>query len=142
MTDIEKAKEVFCSSKYTCVLCRGDKVLTSERKGIAPIMELISSGTDIRGFSAADRIVGKAAALLFVLAGIAGVYAGVLSDGAAAVLEAHGIPYSCGAHAGYIVNRKGDGVCPMEAAVKDIDDPAEAYTVLLAKIVELKRSAG
>ncbi len=38
-------------------------------------MEWLGSGMDFRGCAAADKIVGKASAMLFVLAGVKAVYA-------------------------------------------------------------------
>ncbi len=139
MIDVEKAKGLLVGGKYTCVLCRGEEILTSERTGIAPMMGFIGSGADLCGYSAADRIVGKAAALLFVLAGIKEVYAEVLSDSAAAVLGSHGIPFEYGTRTTHIVNRAGDGICPMEMTVKDIEEPDKAYRALAAKIEEMRK---
>ncbi|HHT54114.1 MAG TPA: DUF1893 domain-containing protein [Clostridiales bacterium] len=138
--DTQKAKTLLEQSSCTCVLCRGEDILTSNLPGISPMMSFINSGLDLDGYSVADRIVGRAAALLFVLAGIREVYAGVMSAGAAAVLQAHGIPYYYDRRVEYIANRAGTGVCPMEAAVMDIDDPAAAHRLLLAKIHELSGS--
>jgi hypothetical protein len=135
--NLQKAKKLLKNSNYTCVLCRGDDILTSDLSGIAPMMNFIKFGLDLRGYSAADRIVGKATALLFVLAGIREVYSGVISDGAVAVLEEHGILYEYAKRVEFITNRAGTGICPMEATVKDIDDPAVAYKALSARIKEM-----
>ena len=47
--------------------------------------------TTPRGFAAADRVVGRAAAFLYVLLGAGEIYAGVMSDTAADVLERFGV---------------------------------------------------
>lgn len=137
MRDIDKAKEVLNSGEHTCVLCKGESLLTSSRPGIAPMMGFIASRQELAGYSAADRIVGRAAALLFALTGITEVYAVVLSDSGAAALDTHGIKYSFERRVPYISNRTGDGVCPMEQTVASISDPHEAYAALAAKIKEL-----
>ena len=41
---------------------------------------------------------------------------------------------------GKIYNRIGDGVCPMELAVADIDDPAEALRLIKAKLTQLDKT--
>ena len=87
--DTQKPKNLLDSSDYTCVLRRRRPHQASRA---SRVMSFIKSGLDLSGYSAADRIVGRAAALLFV-AGIREVYADVISDNAVAVLEAHGIPY-------------------------------------------------
>ena len=38
-----------------------------------------------------------------------------------------------------IINRKGDGICPMEKAVFDIDDPVQAKAAILARLAEMKK---
>lgn len=128
MTDLEKAKGLL--AKHTCVLCRGDTVYASGQAGISPMLDLLADGTALSGFSAADKIVGKAAALLFVLAGVKAVYGEVMSRGAQAVLSAHRIDCDCGTLVPFIINRQGTGICPMEQAVAQIEDPAAAFHAL------------
>ena len=122
----------------TCVLCRGDNTYTSEKSGIAPMLGFLADGVGLDGFSAADRIIGKAAAMLFVRAGVREVYGEVMSRAALPVLEKYGIRCSFGALTDRIANRAGDGICPMEATVAGIDDPAEAEAALRDKLVQLR----
>lgn len=138
MTDIEKARALLLSEKTTIALCRGEDILTSEKRGIAPMLGFIKDGVDLDGYSAADRIVGKAAALLFVLVGIKNVYAEVLSESGAAVLHANSIPYSYGTLCDRIINRAKTGICPMEQAVTGTESPGEAYAALVKKVEELR----
>lgn len=140
MTDLQRAKENLAG--HSIALCRGDRVLTSDKRGISPMLDWIQESVDLKGWSAADIIVGKAAALLFAFAGISEVYAKVLSVGGARALEAHGIPYSYDTLVQNIVNRKGDGVCPMEKTVECICDPASAVAALTKKRDELRSQAG
>ena len=137
MADIDVAKQLLQDCGYKCVLAKGDVIRISEKKGVAPMMEFIDAGMDLKGFSAADKVVGKAVALLFVFAGIAEVYAEVISSHAIAVLEKNNILFSYAKEAEYIINRFGDGFCPMEEATLDIEDPQEAYEAICAKLEEL-----
>lgn len=137
MTDLEKAKGLLAA--HTCVLCRGKAVYASTKTGIAPMLDWISDGAALNGFSAADKIVGKAAALLFVYAGIEAVFGEVISEAGLAVLKAHRIPCSYGVCVPYIINRTGSGMCPMEETVQDIRDPAAALTALIKKRDELRK---
>ncbi|PKM74405.1 MAG: DUF1893 domain-containing protein [Firmicutes bacterium HGW-Firmicutes-16] len=131
MSDIEKAKELFAGGEFTCVLVKDDKIYSSNLSGIAPMVGFIKDGVDLSGFSAADKIVGKAAALLFVLAGVKEVFASVLSKKAEAVFTKHGVLYSCETSADAIINRAGTGPCPMENAVNGVDDPRKAYDSII-----------
>ena len=111
---------------YTCVLCRGDITLTDDRRGIRPLMELLESGQDFRHFCAADRVVGKAAAFLYCLLGIRAIYARVISIPALEVLMRHGVDIYFDEQVSAIRNRAGDGFCPMETAVWNLNDPEKA----------------
>ncbi len=137
MSDISRAKKFFETGKYTCVLCKDEQLYLSEKKGIAPVLDLIESGTSLEGFSAADKIIGRAAALLFILGGAVSVYGEVMSKGAAELFEKHGIRYSYETLTERIINRTGTGICPMEEATKGIDDPAEALEAIRKKRKEL-----
>lgn len=106
MTDIEHAKQLLTGEGYTCVICRGDDIHTSEKRGVAPLIELLDSKIDVRGYSAADKAVGKAAAMLFVLLGVGEIYAAIMSRSAKKILDEYGIKYSCGEEVEYIINRK------------------------------------
>ena len=88
MTDIEKAKEAL--GTHSIALCKNGKVITSDKRGVAPLAEFIWGGTDISGFSAADRVVGKAAAMLMIKAGITEVFALTISENAEKLLKSHG----------------------------------------------------
>ena len=130
MEDLNKAKILLPS--HTCVLCKGEQVYTSNKPGISPMLDWLDDGVKLQGFSAADKIVGKAAALLFVLSGIRAVHAQVLSTPGKAVLQQHGIFCTLDTEAAYIINRTGDGPCPMEQTVEHIVDPATAFEALKA----------
>ncbi len=139
MNDLQKAKTLLQSGRYTCVLCKGDRVHTSGKAGISPMLDLLDSHTDVRGFSAADKIVGKAAAMLFVLAGVGAVHAGVLSTSAAELLRAYAIPFTYDTLTDVIINRQGTGMCPMEQAVFRISDPQRAYFAVRAERDRLRK---
>ena len=130
MTDIERAKTIFQTGKYTCVLTKGETVYASTKSGISPMIGFIENGFDLNGFSAADKIVGKAAAMLFVLAGVKEVYAAVLSQKAQEVLTKYGVKCTCDTLAEAIINRAGDDLCPMEKAVADIEEPRAAFEAI------------
>ena len=139
MKDIEKAKELLFKNDYTCVLCKGDTVYTSHSKGIAPILELLESQTDISGFCVADKIVGKAAAMLYSLGKVKQIFACVLIESAAEYLTLKKIPFSCITLTQKIINRQGTDICPMEKCVKNISCEKEALSALILKRDELRR---
>lgn len=137
MTDLELAQEGLAG--HTICLCKNGQCLTSDRRGMAPMMGWIADGVDLAGYSVADVVVGKAAAMLFVKSKIAAVYARTASQSAKVYLEAHHIPLSCGTLTERIINRAGTDICPMEKTVRATDDAEEGYLLLKEKLAAMAR---
>ncbi len=134
----ERAEKLLKEGGYTCVLEKDGRIFTSTERGIRPLIRLLDEGADFKGGFAADKIVGRAAAFLYVRLGIGGLYADVLGKGGRSLLEAHGIPVRFGALAERIINRAGTDLCPMEKATEEISDPEEAERALRKKLEELR----
>ena len=135
--NLKKALDLLNSGDYTCVACKEEVVYTTTQRGVAPLLNWLDSKTDLKDFSAADRVVGRGAAFLYCLLGVKEVYALVMSRPAAEVLQSHGILADAGTFVEGIINRTGTGPCPFEAAVMDIQDTQEALTALHAKRKQL-----
>ena len=135
--DLEKAKSVLVEGGSTCVLVKGEVVDTSMERGIRPLFQIVKSRTDREGYSAADKVVGKAAAFMYVLMKVREVFAQVISKPALEVLEGAGIEVSYVECVPAIRNRTDTGFCPMESAVLDVKEPEEAYSVLEKRIERL-----
>lgn len=129
--DLKNAINILNNENLTCVLCHNDIIYKSNEKGILPMYKFISLGYDLKNFSVADKIVGKAAAMLFILAGIKEVYTTVISYAAYEVLKNNGIGVYYKIKTDMIINRAGNDMCPMEKTVISIDDPKEAYENIL-----------
>jgi len=140
LTDVDRAAALLMSGGHTCVLCRGDETLTSDEHGPAPLVDWLSAGVDLAGFSAADRVVGRAAALLYVTGGVVAVHAVLASEPASVVLAAHGIGFSAEQTVPAILNRSRTGSCPMEAAVAGTHDPKLAVPLLRAAIESMRKA--
>ena len=54
-----------------------------------------------------------------------------------AVLQENGIDAQYGNLVPNIINRKGDGICPFEAAVMDITESQKAYAAIRQKMLEM-----
>ncbi len=138
MSDLENAK--IALKGHTIALCKGDKILTSDKKGITPMVEFIDSGINLKGYSVADLIVGKAVAMLYVKAGIVAVYAKTISKPAIQVLKNNHISFYYDILTDKIINRKGNDLCPMEKEVLDINNVDTAYSLIKNKLKQLKNS--
>lgn len=141
MDDLKKAQNLLESGSYTCVVCKEDSIHTTTQRGVAPLLSWLETGTDLRGFSAADRVVGRGAAFLYCLLGVKEVYARVMSHPAAQVLRSYGIHASADTFVAGIINRSGTGPCPFEAAVMDIQDAETALTAIRSKRSQMQEGS-
>ncbi len=139
MRDLEQAKALLNGEKYTCALIKGEKVVTSKERGVKPLLDWYENGENFSGFSAADKVVGRATAFLYALLGVRAVYARVLSVAAEEVLRRYGIFFEKGKSTENIVNRRGDGICPFEEATLKIEEKEEAYAAIKALSESLER---
>ena len=137
MSDLEHAKSLPQEGNYTLALVKGEEAITSFERGVKPLLALLDEEKDVCGFVAADRVVGKAAAFLYVLLGVKAVYADVISTLAEGVLCGHGIAVEALTRTERILNRSKTGYCPMETAVENISDPQEAYRAIKTKLATL-----
>ena len=130
MNNLLKARSLLESGNHTCVVCKEDSIYTTSQRGVAPLLNWLDDGVDLKGYSAADRVVGRGAAFLYCLLGVKEVYAKVMSHPAAQVLRSHHIHASADAFVEGIINRAGTGPCPFEAAVMDIQDAEAALLAI------------
>lgn len=127
------------SGKKTCVVVKDNKIISSESPmGIAHIIKLHDEGI-FEGSFVADTIIGKAAAMIFSKSGVISCYGETMSTSALEWLTEHNICATYGALSDHIQNRKGDGMCPMEETVLDLNDENEALDALRAKVAELSQ---
>lgn len=136
MTDLQTAIDNL--DGHTICLCKDGNIITDCKRGIAPMADFLAEGRNLRGYSVADLIVGRAVALLFVKAGIKEVYAKTISEGGAEVLRSRGIPYVYETLTDRIINRQGTDICPMERAVQGVDDPDEAYLRIRGELAKIR----
>ena len=134
--DLIRARQLLQAGGYTCVFCHGDTVITDTRRGIRPLLELYRNKTDLHAFSAADKVVGKAAAFLYRLMGVKSLYAGVVSTPALAALEGVSVEY--GTETPAVVNHSQTGLCPMEAAVWELNDAQDALAAIERTLAQMK----
>ena len=131
------ARETLVETDCSVVIVKNRNVLTKKKgDGIKPILEAIEELREVVNNSViGDRILGKASALLCRYAEVKGVYSPQATKTAIAVLIIAGIPSQIDELIPYIKNRNGDGLCPFEKMLSDVDSPEEAYNILKEKIL-------
>lgn len=123
------------AQKPTCVVLKNNRLIFSHERGIRPIIDwLEQDDTLLNNALIADKVIGRAAALLFVYGGVREVYTDVMSAYAREIFESNGIGAQYAKLVPFIVNRAGDGMCPMEQSVLTISSPEEAFEVLKNKV--------
>lgn len=134
----DKARELFETGAYTFVAVdASNKVLVSSEKGVKPLTNLLDGGVSLDGFSACDKIVGRAASFLYILLSVDSLYAETLSLQGKELLERYGIAVSYKILCDEIISRDGTDICPMDKAVLGVDDPIVAYDCIKKKQQEL-----
>lgn len=135
---LEKAKSILLSSASTIAVISNGEVFTSQERGVKPLLFLLKEKKEfLKGASVADKVIGKAAALLMALGEIKEVHTLIISEPAIKVFEKHNIPCFYDKKVTRIVNRTGDGLCPMETLCLDVEEPKEAFTKIKEKISKM-----
>ena len=129
MNDLEIAKTQLHRKELTLAIVKKGQVLfeTNSHRISGFIGAIEKLGNILEGAAVADKVVGKAIALLCVYAGISNVYAEVLSEEAKAVFEENRIRHERKELVNNVLNLNKSGACPFEKLAADISDPKEAY---------------
>lgn len=139
---LEKAKEILASEELKFVLINDETTIKSKDRGVKPLLDIIRSGGVKSGFTAADMVVGKAAALLYMYLGVKEIYGRLMSQEAMKIFEDNSIYYEYTISQPYIKNRDLTDMCPMDKSVRNIDDPEKAVEAIketVRKLMEAKR---
>ncbi len=132
MTDLELAKQKLNSDSLAFVIAKNGAVLrTGTRNGVGELLDAVDAlGDAAHGAALADKIVGKAVAMVARVGQIRAVYSPLMSQAACDVLAVERITVEYDRLIPLILNKRNDGPCPMERLTLPIDDPHEAVTAL------------
>jgi ribosome biogenesis protein Tsr3 len=135
--DLEIAKERLSEKKLAlCIVKNGKIILETGSRGVSGFLDAIERfGDRLVGASVADRVAGKAIALLCVYAKIKAIYAVILSSEAKSVFAKYEVHHEWKELVANILDAEKVGVCPFEKSVEKISSPKNAYKRLrLCKI--------
>jgi hypothetical protein len=140
MQDLEIAKKQLYSKNLTLVIVKNGIILfqTDTHKISGVIGAIEKFGAQLNGASVADRVAGKALALLCVYAGIGQIYAEVLSRKALAVFEDNKIMFEWKEIIDNVLDIDKTGVCPFEKVAANISDPKESYATFKTLLTKMK----
>jgi len=104
-------------------------------KGIKPLISaIIKNAANFQDAFCVDKVVGVAAALLFVYAKVKAVYANVISQKAIEVFKNHNIIFDYAEKTFSIQNQDKSDECPMELLCKNITEPEKAFFAIKEKL--------
>ena len=135
---INYSKKRLSEGNFTCVLYNGESEIVSSERGVSFLLGLYEDGKDYSGYVSADKVVGKGAALIYVLLGIKKIHANVISKSALDVMKKHSITCTYDTLVPHIINRRGDGICPIESATMDIENPKDAPATIIKTLEKLR----
>lgn len=140
--DLEAAKKRLCEKGLTLSIVKSGKIIFETfSRGISGFLEAIEKfGDELEGASVADRVVGKAIALLCVHTKIKAVYAMILSKKAKAVFEENAVYHEWDGLVENILGAEKEESCPFEILATEISNPKDAYKRLKALQNSLKHS--
>ncbi|MBO5421251.1 MAG: DUF1893 domain-containing protein [Clostridia bacterium] len=138
MSDILTAKDLLKKENATFVAVNGEKIFISHSRGVAPIIEIIDSDAELLcGASVADKVIGKAAAMLLSKYKVKEIHALLVSEKALEYLDKKSISVTYDNVVAHIINRNKTDMCPMEKCVLNTTDEDEAEELIRRKRQEL-----
>ena len=140
---LKKARALIKKGSVSCVAIKNEEIIhTADGRGVSPLIALLDASPELlKGSLIVDRIIGKAAAMVLTCGGAGAVYGLTMSVAAEDYLASRGIGAQYDNLIETITNRAGDGVCPLERSVFDIDDANEGLARLRETMAELRAHA-
>lgn len=135
--DIALSRSVLAEQGLGLVVARkGRVVASSSEHGVRPLLRVaLRRREDIAGAAVADRVVGRASAMLCVYCRAAAVSTPLASEGAVRELRSAGIRVAADVVVPSILNRTGTDVCPFEkmtAGLGSADDVVRTLEAFFA----------
>lgn len=135
---MKSVKEILTENNCTFVAVNNSETRISVLRGVAPIIKLIDEEPEfLNGACVADKVIGKAAAILLYKYGVKEIYTPLTSDHAIKYLSNKNIKFEYNEKTEHIINRTKTDMCPMEKAVLYTNDETEAEQLIRNKIKEL-----
>jgi len=141
MRDLELAEKILKDQDLALVIVKRGRILFKSRSpGMGSLLQAVEEmGESLHGSSAADRIVGRAAALLLAYSHIKEVYARILSSEGLRTLRENDIGVEFESLVPRILDRDRKDTCPFEKFSLTIESPDETYERLKAFAESLKK---
>ena len=115
------------------VVYKDGNVQEFQQPGVEPILIYLED-KDFKGTQVFDRVVGRAAAFLYVYGNADYVYANTISKQAIEIFKKNNIKYEAKNIVDEIQNKDKTDLCPFEKLTKNVENPAQAYGLIYKKV--------
>lgn len=116
--DLKIAAQLLEEEGQSLVVVRDGRLLFSSRlQGIQPLLDALDNNV-LPGSAVADKVIGRAAAMVTVLGQVNAVHSPLMSQEAVDVLSEAGILHCADKTVEQILNQEGTGPCPLEVATR------------------------
>lgn len=134
---LEELKQTLSQGNHALAIYDQDEQLhTYDNKGVRDLYTLLTTEPQVlKGAMVADKVVGKGAAALMIVGGIAELHTHIISEPAIKLLELSGIRYSFDEKVDHIENRDKTGWCPVETLCKEVPTAGQCVP-LIANFIE------
>lgn len=141
--DVELAKLKLKKEDLSLVIVKnGEVIFETKKAGISGLLQAIEKlDKKLSASSVADKVVGVAAAMLCVYAGVVSVFALTVSEGGTRVLEDNNVTFTFEKKVSSILNRTKSDVCPFEKRAMTSGSPDEAYVNLRSLAAEMMKKS-
>lgn len=135
---IEQLTEILHSGGHSLVIDNG-AIHTFDGRGVSDLYRIYTGNPQmLKGAALADKVVGKGAAALMALGKIRRVHADIMSRPALTMLEANGVIATYTKLADNIINRQGDGICPVEKLCLECETAEECLPRIKSFLSNIK----
>ena len=134
--DIRLAKRELHENNLNLIIVKRERIVfETGAHGIGGFLLAIEKlGKKMVGSAVADRIVGRAAALLCAYGEVASVFAVTISEDGMQILRENAIPCEYENVVSNILSYDRTDICPFEKLAADLRNPKEAYAKLKQEI--------
>lgn len=115
------------------VVYKDGETAAFDGRGLVPLVNYLDK-SDFKGAYVFDKVVGRAAAYLYVYGNADYVYADTISKPAKEILKEHKIKFDSAKTVDEIQNKSKTGLCPFEELTKNAENPAQAYGMIYKKL--------
>ena len=134
--DIRLAKRELHENNLNLIIVKRERIVfETGAHGIGGFLLAIEKlGKKMVGSAVADRIVGRAAALLCAYGEVASVFAVTISEDGMQILRENAISYEYENRVSNILSYDRTDICPFEKLAADLRNPKEAHAKLKQEI--------